>query len=578
MAYVQPNSVIQLFRGINLDNRYMHTIYFASESAQNTWFTSKVSLTFQAQSYVRYTRNSIKLKADTTDIMDCTYLRFKNDRSVDKWFYAFINSVEYLNENTCLVTYEIDVMQTWFIQNGAIRPSYVLRQHVNDDTFGINLEAEPVGSDVYDCDAINYSSVDGALFGSYSLIINTTQNPLDTQHGGSGIILNNELYNGTNMIVTDSSDANALFNMTGALQTLLEGSWTSGDRPVEIVDMFTFPTKYSNLSVLANTHKLSVTHAGSFDGYVPKNKKLFGYPFSYLQATTKDGNGATYKWEYFDGMLATNNTVDFTSYGNPIGGGSIICYPDNYNGITENIDAKLAITNFPKNPFNYDAYEAWVAAGGAVRLEREEALTNVRGVTALVKGAFNAILGSGAGGVSQAGISAVNLHNQDGIQAANFAGLTGGVNRVAQGAANYVETVVDVVEAKNKIAYQWADAQYQPNQIVGSATPNLSVAQRTLDFYFFNVHVRKDEALRIDDFLSAFGYAINKVENVNITGRQYWNFVQTQGAVITGNMPASSKEAIARIFDGGITFWHNGDQIGNYRQSVSSGSINNPIV
>ena len=576
MAYVQPNSVIQLFRGINLDNRYMHTIYFASESAQNTWFTSKVSLTFQAQSYVRYTRNSIKLKADTTDITDCTYLRFKNDRSVDKWFYAFINSVEYLNENTCLITYEIDVMQTWFIQNGAIRPSYILRQHVNDDTFGINLEAEPVGSDVYDCDAINYYSADGALFGNYSLIINTTQNPLGT--GGSGTVVNNNLYNGTNMIVADSSDANALANITTALQTILEGSWTSGDRPVEVVDMFTFPTKYSNLSVLANTHKLSVTHAGSFDGYVPKNKKLFGYPFSYLQATTKDGNGATYKWEYFDGMLATNNTVNFTSYGNPIGGGSIICYPDNYNGITENIDAKLAITNFPKNPFNYDAYEAWVAAGGAVRLEREEALTNVRGVTALAKGAFNAILGSGAGGVSQAGISAVNLHNQDGIQAANFAGLTGGVNRVAQGAANYVETVVDVVEAKNKIAYQWADAQYQPNQIVGSATPNLSVAQRTLDFYFFNVHVRKDEALRIDDFLSAFGYAINKVENVNLTGRQYWNFVQTQGAVITGNMPSSSKEAIARIFDGGITFWHNGDQIGNYRQSVSSGSINNPIV
>lgn len=578
MAYVQPNSIIQLFRGINLDNRYMHTIYFASESAQNTWFTSKVSLTFQAQCYVRYTRNSIKIKADTTDIIDCTYMRFKNDRSVDKWFYAFINSVEYLNENTCLVTYEIDVMQTWFIQNGSIRPCYVVRQHVSDDTFGINLENEPVGSELYDCDAIAYNSVDGALFGDYSLVINTTQNPLDTSQGGSGNILNNNLYNGTNMIVADSSDASALSNITTALQTILEGSWTSGDRPVEVVDMFTFPKKYANLSVLANTHKLSVTHAGSFDGYVPKNKKLFGYPFSYLQATTKDGSGCLYKWEYFDGMLATNNTVSFTSYGNPIGGGSIICYPDRYNGVTENIDAKLSITNFPKNPFNYDAYQAWVAAGGAVRLEKEEALTNVRGITALVKGSFNAILGSGSSGVAQAGINAVNLHNQDGIQAANFAGLTGGVNRVAQGAASYVETVADVIEAKNKIAYQWADAQYQPNQIVGSATPNISVAMRALDFYFFNVHVRNDELKRLDDFLSAFGYAINKVEQPNLTSRQYWNFIQTQGAVITGNMPASSKDAIARIFDGGITFWHNGDQIGNYNQSVSSGSINNPIV
>ena len=62
------------------------------------------------------------------------------------------------------------------------------------------------------------------------------------------------------------------------------------------------------------------------------------------------------------------------------------------------------------------------------------------------------------------------------------------------------------------------------------------------------------------------------------TGRQYWNFVQTKGAIIAGNMPSSSKEAIARIFDGGITFWHNGDNVGNYALSTSNGSINNPIV
>ena len=578
MSYIQPNSIIQLFQGINLDNRYLHTIYFANEAAQNTWFTSKVYKTYQQQSYTRYTRNSVKLKEDATNLLGCTYLRFKNDRTVDKWFYAFITSIEYINENTTLISYEIDVMQTWFIQNGSLQPCYVLRQHVADDTFGINLEAEPIGSDVYDCDEITYSSTDGALFGTYSLVINTTQNPLDTAQGGSDIILNNALYNGTNIIVTDASDDTALRNVTTALQLILEGSWTSGDKPVEVVDMFTFPTKFSSMNVLSNTHQLLVTHAGSFDGYTPKNKKLFGYPFSYLQATTKDGSGCTYKWEYFDGMLETTDDVEFTAYGNPIAGGSIICYPERYNGVNENMDAKLSITNFPKNPFNYDAYEAWVAAGGAVRLEREEALTNVRGVTALVKSSSNAILGSGVGGIASGGMSAVNLHNQEGIQAANFAGLTGGANRVIQGAGSYIDTVVDVTEAKNKIAYQWSDAQYQPNQIVGSATPNIAVAMRALDFYFFNVHVRNDELKRIDDFLSTFGYAINKVEQPNITSRQYWNFIQTQGAVVNGNMPASSKDAIARIFDGGITFWHNGDQIGNYQQSVSSGSINNPIV
>lgn len=54
MTYIQPNSIIQLFQGINLDNRYLHTIYFANEAAQNTWFTSKVYRSYQAQSYTRY--------------------------------------------------------------------------------------------------------------------------------------------------------------------------------------------------------------------------------------------------------------------------------------------------------------------------------------------------------------------------------------------------------------------------------------------------------------------------------------------------------------------------------------------
>ena len=54
--------------------------------------------------------------------------------------------------------------------------------------------------------------------------------------------------------------------------------------------------------------------------------------------------------------------------------------------------------------------------------------------------------------------------------------------------------------------------------------------------------------------------------------------MQTEGAVIAGDMPSSSKEAIGRIFNSGITFWHNGDNVGNYAISTSNGSINNPIV
>lgn len=569
MAYVQPNSVIQLFKGINLDNRYMHTIYFANESAQNSWFTGKVSYTFQAQSYVRYTRNSIKLKADTTDIMDCTYLRFKNDRSVDKWFYAFINAVEYVNENTCLVTYEIDVMQTWFIQNGSVRACMVLREHVTDDIFGNHLEAEPVGSDVYEYDTVNYTSADGALFSDYNLIVNTSEEPDDPNE-----ILNNGLVNGTKYRSLATDNPYGIFNLITALVQLINGSWSSGDKPYEVIDMFTFPSKFASLNLLDNLHYISVTHPNTLNGYTPKNKKLYSYPFSYLFGTTMNGSSCAYRWEYFTSI---DNPIQFKCYGNPIGGGQIHCYPTAYDGVMDNIDAALVMDDFPKNPFAFDAYQAWVASGGKTKLERAETFMKIRGATAIVEASSNAYM-QGLTGINQIGHNALNLGQTDTSIMDDLSGMSRGSNRLISGTANLINTAVSVAEAQNKIAYQWKDAKYQPNIVVGTATPNLVVANHDLDFHFYNVHIKRAELPKIDDFFSCFGYGINKVKIPNLTGRAYWNFVQTQNCVISGDMPASSKEAIGRIFDGGITFWHNGDNVGNYAISTSDGSINNPIV
>ena len=133
--------------------------------------------------------DQIKVKDDVTNLLGCTYLRFKNDRSVDKWFYAFITNLEYVNENTALVEYEIDVMQTWFIQNGSVRPCMVLREHVTDDVFTHNLEAEPVGSDTYDCDEIYYFGKDGEdnPFADYSIILQTTGNSGTDAHMKQGL-------------------------------------------------------------------------------------------------------------------------------------------------------------------------------------------------------------------------------------------------------------------------------------------------------------------------------------------------------------------------------------------------------
>lgn len=564
MAYVQPNSIIQLFQGINLDNRYLHTIYFANVNAQDSWFANRVTISFQAQSYIRYTRNQVKIPCDVTSILGCTYMRFLNDRAGDKWFYAFINNVEYVNENNALVTYEIDVMQTWFMQGGGIRPCMVLREHVNNDTFGINLESEPIGSDVYDADFIE--SFDSLFYvngvRSKSLIIETTGDPqLPATLIKQGIFHGSRYYSHT----ADSTfDSTAIYNEL----TNLLGSWDSGEQEQEIIDMYTVPTPIANQANLGfQDYACQMTRPTSYDNYTPKNNKLFMYPFSYLLCTTHDGNSGTFRWEYFDG---TN--IDFRAIATPMGGGQIRVYPRAYNGQEDNMDSAITYSDFPKSSFNYDAYQAWIANGGKTKLENAEELVEMRGISAEI-GAVTSVLTGGIATSSKARSANITGNIPTALQAVSM-----GASTLGNLLTSAIDTSANWTEAQNKINYEWKDAIYRPNINVGKSAPAIAMGADILNFYFYHVHVRDDEVKRLDDFLSCYGYAVNAVKQPNLTGRRYFNFVQTQNAVITGAMPASSKEAIGRIFDGGITFWHDGDQVGNYAQSVSNGTINNPIV
>lgn len=576
MAYVQPNSTIQLFKGINLDNRYLHTIYFASEAAQDTWFTTKVTtgLTFSNQMYRRYTSDAIKLEIDASSLLGVTYMRFKNIRTGGKWFYAFVNNVDYVNENTSVVYYEIDVMQTWFIQNGSVRPCMVLREHTNDDTIGHNLEAEPVGSDVYDSDLITNCD-----FGGQTIVAQTTGSSPTDHHMTQGVFTGcnyytQELFTNTGQTIVDNS--NQIYNDIGVML----GSWELGQQEEDLVDMYTVPSFCVGNNILPITPEDDIDKPVKYDNYTPKNKKLFTYPYSFLSVTTHMGDGGIYRWEYFD-----NDPVEFLIYGTYVGGGEIIAVPTAYNGQTDNWDAGLTIQNFVKNAYSYDAYQAWIAGGGTSRLENDRIVTSIRGAGGVLSaiGGVAGVMGKGESTTTQnstttrydkSGNVAGSRTTQSVTQRAsgmNFGSVTGAVSGI-------VNEVGNLIEARNNLQYQFKDAAYQPNIVVGKQSCSLATAMGSMNYYFYHTHVRDDEVKRIDDFFSCYGYATNKVKTPNITGRQYWNFVMTENAVIAGDMPASSKEAIGRIFDSGITFWHNGDNVGNYAQSTSGGSISNPIV
>lgn len=582
MAYVQPTGVIQLFKGIALDNRYMHTIYFGSTTAQDTWFTNKYNsgtaatpkkaFGFTAQSYSRPSRESVKVKINAEELLGTTYMRFKNRTGM--WFYAFVNSCDYINENTTLVTYEIDVMQTWFIQKGVLNPCMILRQHVANDTFGTHLEAEPVGSDVYDQERINCPEMTAAFAGNneyprYSIVIQTTADAKDPS--ASGYAASDPIAHG---IYTPTWWTHQVLNgdyTTGGIQALYDtmhhllGNWETGENKTEITSIIQFPSYF----IYHPNLLFNITHPNSLNGYVPQNKKLYGYPYSYLLVSTNDGNTAQYRWEYFSGDVTDGHLIGFKLESNELGAGCIVLYPSLYNEVLNNFDAKLVMDNFPKCAFAYDAYQAWVASGGKTKIEYETYVAEQRGAYAK-----ESIYGNMAMDIIDSSINLMgdiarmkSATSEDAFVRGGVGALrdiSGGARSVMNANIAAKEQELTLDEARHKREFTFKDAHYAPNTVVGTQAPTIAAGYDHLEFKFYNVHVRKEELVKLDDFLTVYGYSINKVDTPAIHNRPYWNFIQTRGCNITGEIPASSLAAINRIFDGGIFFWANGDNIGNF--------------
>lgn len=150
-----PNTVVKILKGIELDRDLENTYRFASLSAQQNFFSSPKRVKFQLENlqYLRTGENSIKVEKDTASLYDCNYLMFQNTGYMDasgrtRWFYAFIDKVDYVNETTSEITYTIDTMQTWLF-DFKFAECMVEREHVRDDTIGANIVAEPVTAGQY---------------------------------------------------------------------------------------------------------------------------------------------------------------------------------------------------------------------------------------------------------------------------------------------------------------------------------------------------------------------------------------------------------------------------------------------
>lgn len=498
---INPTTTIKILQNCPLTNNYEHTIYFDSESAQSAYFSGLAKHTMSNATYQRINTNKIRVQIKADELYDCNYVMFQNTGFGNKWFYAFITQIEYVNNITSEIIYEIDVMQTWFFDYN-LRKCFVEREHSIADIAGDNLVPENL--EMGDYISENFDGTN--ILGEKSIVVAATFNK-DYQDVGGDIY--GGVYSGlTFNVFSNTADGVAECNdfITGA------GAKIDG-----IVCIFLMPTamiaESGQPAKSVDFYKYKLKVISRSDGSPIKNNKLLTYPFNFLYVTNLQGNSAVYHYEYF-----SDPTCRFMIAGDTSPNPSVVLAPKNYKGVALNFDEKIVLSGWPQLAYNVDSFKAWLAqSAGSLA---------VNGMaTAASAGASIAAIGAATGPV--------------GVGVAAGVGIGRVLGTIAQHAL-------------------------MPNQARGGGGAQTMAALNLLDFAFMQKHIRPEYVTIIDDYFNMYGYATHRLKIPNRNVRPHWTYTKTIGCIITGSIPAPDANKICKIYDNGVTFWKSGATLGDY--------------
>jgi hypothetical protein len=220
----------------------------------------------------------------------------------NKWFYAFIKKMEFVSPGYTDVVYEVDPLQTYMFDI-TVRPSFIEREHTNNDTVGSNLIPEGLehGEYVTNGDVIKMSQYNHTYF-----VINADKAP---STDGSGNPTGNTTYYSTNTGGLPMSGNLFLFdNMPTLTNAFLTYSRMEGGlnhiKNVYVANEFTINGhdyeygdleleeyayyKYKGRSNPVETTS-TITAPTSLQGYIPRNKKPLSAPYQYMLLSNNNG-------------------------------------------------------------------------------------------------------------------------------------------------------------------------------------------------------------------------------------------------------------------------------------------------
>lgn len=529
---------------VPLEKDYVHTLYFGSAAEQQTYFQSKIKKSYTDFSYQRKD-GVIRAPEHIDDLIaaGCNYVMYQNAAYSNRWFYAFIEDMEYINDGRTDVKIRTDCIQTWMFDINVL-PSFVDREHASSDEIGEHTIDETLELGEYIC---NMHSKSGMMEKGCVIVVGATKTADGEQATGN---IYEGIYSGVKYYVFPD-------NPTTKITEFLS-EYDADAAAAAITCMFLAPAAFSPLYEITNQHPsinqpwqfwINDAHdlpagagqssligmtTNTLNGYTPRNAKLLTSPFRYLLVSNNNGAAIPYKYEQFYTMQGNTKIMlppQFVIEGCITPGCSIRMVPLDYKGIYRNDEEGINMGKFPTLNWTSDAFTNWLTQN-AVNIGLDIAM----GVGQIVAGSAVA---AGTGGLG-AGMGAGSI--------------VGGISQIAGTLAQVHQQSMVPPQSRGNI---------NAGDVITASNQN--------DFHFYDMTIKKEKATIIDEYFDMYGYKCQRVKIPEKAHRAAYWYTKTIDANIIGNIPQGDLQVIKDCYNRGITFWRNTANFKDY--SVANGIV-----
>lgn len=534
MPLVAPISQVRLM-AVPFEIDYNHVIDFRSSagsghpSAQTNYFLSLPSLQVYDFMYIRQ-NSSVKVPFPKDQIMNYNYCMYKNNEFSDKWFYAFITDVQYINPNTSEIFLSTDVFQTYYFDL-SFKTSFIEREHQNRWTtsgqpiFNLVPENLDIGNNymiksIISCEPSDYSNINYLVCSNHPLVDGDTAGiNLDSGFAPVTFLYTYLLESAgripfiTEYSKTDSKISPYIISVTPIfcddyivnrgdvnLYGLSSISVISAANPQKIKDVSFSPDSFS----------FSQPPIGTGSGWAHESK-LLTFPYSCIELALPDGNSTIYNYEFIENTTALMGVSSFSPFQK-----SVFWFNGSYLGANNRNNPQV----FSESNSNYDVgltSSSWANYMASNKSSFTLGVFN-QGLNPIVNG-FTSFASGNTGGAVMSSLSALS------------------------GIANSIAKIQDLKSSPGSTKSGASD--FFIDVVAQGLFPKI---------YLKQIHPQFLEIC--GDYFMKFGYKCNRIKIPNTLSRHRFNYIKTINCEFTGDIPQDDLSAIKSIFDNGVTLWH----------------------